>query len=101
MYILDSWFKSKLNVVLNQNVGGIKRVFLCILLWYLSVFLQVKLEPGLLQEIPRQALGPLKVEIQDTLLDSGEGINLKLEIIPVTFGKKTVSSLLMKNYILI
>jgi uncharacterized C2H2 Zn-finger protein len=32
---------------------------------------QVKLEPGLLQEIPRQALGPLKVEIHDTLLDSG------------------------------
>ena len=32
---------------------------------------QVKLEPGLLQEIPRRAAGPLKVEIHDSLLDSG------------------------------
>jgi len=30
---------------------------------------KIKLEPGLLQEIPRQA-GPLKVEINDSLLDS-------------------------------
>ena len=33
--------------------------------------IQVKLEPGLLQEIPRRAAGPLKVEIHDSLLDSG------------------------------
>ena len=31
----------------------------------------MKLEPGLLQEIPRRAAGPLKVEIHDSLLDSG------------------------------
>merc|ERR1719507_1379450 len=31
---------------------------------------KVKLEPGLLQEIPRRAAGPLKVEIHDSLLDS-------------------------------
>ena len=38
-----------------------------------KVLVQVKLEPGLLQEIPRQA-GPLKVEIHDHLLDSGQSL---------------------------
>ena len=36
----------------------------------------MKLEPGLLQEIPRRAAGPLKVEIHDSLLDSGALTNL-------------------------
>jgi len=31
---------------------------------------KVKLEPGLLQELPRRGAGPLKVEIHDSLLDS-------------------------------
>lgn len=34
---------------------------------------KIKLEPGLLQEVPRQAGLPLKVEIHDMLLDSGGG----------------------------
>ena len=34
---------------------------------------KVKLEPGLLQTLPPEAK-PLKVEVQDTYLDSGEGL---------------------------
>ena len=35
---------------------------------------KVKLEPGLLQTLPPEAT-PLKVEVQETYLDSGEGDN--------------------------
>ena len=36
---------------------------------------KVKLEPGLLQTLPPEAT-PLKVEVQETYLDSGEGDNV-------------------------
>ena len=40
---------------------------------------KVKLEPGLLQTLPPEAT-PLKVEVQETYLDSGEGDNARNKI---------------------
>ena len=40
---------------------------------------KVKLEPGLLQPLPPEAK-PLKVEVQDTYLDSGEGLLSRCQV---------------------
>ena len=40
---------------------------------------KVKLEPGLLQTLPPEAK-PLKVEVQDTYLDSGEGLLSRCQV---------------------